>query len=101
MERKIDKPQSCDMGHGYGQYLFEEKDTLKDFLEWYRTHMQTWGTITIFDGDKILRKFDHNIYNKGYHNFYYRLNAWENESLIKRITFKYCFMNEDVVIYLK
>ena len=99
IEKIIIRPQTCDMGSGFGKFEFEENTTLKDFLEFYKHNSKTWGNITIRKKDgKILRVFDYNTYNDNI--FYYHLN-WELDDKLKEVNFDYCFMNENVEIILK
>ena len=100
MKRIVIEPQKSDMGEGFGNYEFDEGKNLGDFLNWSERHARTWGTITIFNqNNKILRKFDFDLYNKQI--FYHYLSRWEYELKLKKIEFNYCFMSEDVEIYLK
>ena len=98
MERKIETAQTCDMGFGMGRYLFQENTTLDDFLCWYEKNSKTWGVITIFNRKgEVVRKFDYDLYNS--HNYYYHL-SWERNKVVKKISFIYSWMSEDVQIYL-
>lgn len=100
MKRIVIEPQKSDMDSGFGNYQFDEGKSLGDFLYWYCHNALTWGTITIFNQNNIiLRKFDYDLYNKKI--FYHYLSSWEYELKLKKIEFDYCFMNEDVEIYLK
>ena len=99
MKRIIDRPQTCDMGSGFGHYEFDQSMTLGDFLKYYSTTSDSWGVITIIYNDgRVLRKFDYDTYNNS--QFYYHL-SWELEKKVKRIAFSYCFMSEDVNIELE
>lgn len=99
MQVHIIGSQTCDMGHGKGEYIFSNL-TLKQALKWFEENLNDWGTIIInFKNGDILRKFDYDLYNL--HQFYYHLNGWEYEFLIDKIEFYYCFMNKDIVISLK
>lgn len=98
MEKVIIHPQVCDMGSGDGEYKFNKEITLDEFLKEYKTTSNSWGTITIISRDgKILRKFDYDTYNNS--QFFYHL-SWELQMKIKKVTFMYCWMSEDVIIYL-
>lgn len=99
MKRVITEPQKSDMGDGFGIYEFEKEDSLYDFLEWYKQCNHTWGRITIFDKKgQILRKFDYDLYDEN--QFYIHLSGWEYDLSLKEIKFNYCFMCENVEIYL-
>lgn len=99
MKRVITEPQKSDMGYGLGIYEFEKEDNLYNFLEWYKKCSNTWGTVTIFNkNEKILRKFDFDLYDEN--QFYTHLAGWEYNLSLKEIKFSYCFMSEDVEIYL-
>ena len=99
IKKIITRPQTCDMGSGFGKFEFEENTTLKDFLEFYKNNSRTWGTITIREKDnKILRVFDYDTYNNNI--FYYNL-SWELGDKLKEVNFDYCFMKEDVEIILR
>ena len=99
IKKIITRPQTCDMGSGFGKFEFEENTTLKEFLEFYKNNNKTWGSITIRKKDgKILRLFDYDTYKNNI--FYYHLN-WELSDKLKEVNFDYCFMNENVEIILK
>ena len=98
MKRNIIRPQQSDMGSGYGEYLFSDGTTLGDFLKWYKDNSNTWGVISIFYNDGcILRQFDYDLYHN---NICYTHLSWEEEILIKKIDFSYCWMSENVKVYL-
>ena len=99
MKRVITEPQKSDMGSGFGIYEFEKEDNLYDFLKWYKQCSSAWGTITIFNKhNRLLRKFDFDLYDN--EQFYHHLSGWEYDLSLKEIKFSYCFMSEDVEIYL-
>lgn len=99
MKKIITQPQKSDMGSGFGIYEFNENTTLKEFLNYYKENSKTWGTITIIKDNDIIRKFDYDIFNNNY--FYYNIEGWQLEYKIKLVSFNYCFMNEDVKIFIK
>lgn len=100
MKRIVIEIQKSDMGEGFGDYEFDEGKNLGDFLDWYYHNSLTWGVITVYNkNNQILRKFDYDLYNKEI--FYHYLSGWEYELKLRKIKFNYCFMNEDVEIYLK
>ena len=99
MERVIISKQACDMGDGYGEWVFNKAVTLGEFLTHLKEHSNEWGIITIKrrNGD-ILRKFDYNTYSDTI--LYTHLNGWEEKFEIDKVEFRYCFMNEDIEITL-
>ena len=98
--RKITEPQKSDMGHGIGIYEFDKNSTLKDFLKMYKETSSSWGEITIYSKEgHIVRKFDYDTHR--HNNFYHHLNIWDYQAHLKHIKFFYCFMQEDVDIYLQ
>lgn len=99
MQVHVIEPQTCDMGHGKGEYIFSNL-TLEQVLKWFEENLNDWGTITInFKNGDILRKFDYDLYNS--HQFYHNLNGWEYDFLVDKIEFYNCFMNKDIIISLK
>ena len=99
MKRIIDRPQTCDMGSGFGHIELPENTTLKEILDWIQTNMKTWGTVTIFrHTDDVVRCFDYDLYNNQI--FYHHL-SWQYNSIVRKVEFIYCFMSEDIEIYLK
>ena len=57
MKRVIDKPQTSDMGSGFGHIEFPEGTTLKEMLDWIHRNAKTWGTVTIFKNCDDVRNF--------------------------------------------
>ncbi len=99
MKRIITRPQTCDMGSGFGIIEYESNATLGDILKFYKQTVKTWGTCTINYADgEILRKFDFDLYNNRI--FYYHLSGWELDIKIKEVKFEYCFMGENLTIIL-
>ena len=101
MKKVITEPQKSDMGNGFGLYEFDKPIILEEFLKFYN-NSKTWGKIYIFDNHNLVAelKFDGMGTNKD--NRYQPLK-WDNKLLyetIKEIKFSYCFMSEDVEIYL-
>ena len=101
MKRVITEPQRSDMGDGFGLYEFDKPTILEEFLKLYN-NSKTWGKFYIFDNHKLVAelKFDGMTINK---NGRYQPLQWDNKLLyktIKEIKFNYCFMCEDVEIYL-
>lgn len=101
MKRVIDKPQMSDMGSGFGHIEIEHNAvTLKEALEWLQQNQKTWGTVIIYRGfDNIVRCFDYDLYNNNI--FYHHLTGWQYEYIVKKIEFNYCFMDEDIAIYVE
>ena len=101
MKRVIDRPQTSDMGSGFGHIEIEQDAvTLEEALKWLQQNQETWGTVTIYRGSSnIVRRFDYNLYNKNI--FYHHLNGWKYEYIVKKIEFNYCFMEENIDIYVK
>lgn len=98
MKRIIDIPQKSDMGNGFGHYDNINGTTLEQVLNWLEENIKTWGIITIYDkNNKIIRKFDYNLYNRRY--FYYNL-SWEYWLEVTSVKFDYCFMHENIEIYI-
>lgn len=61
-----------------------------------------WGMITIFERDgEVLRKFDYTYDNKDKHLWWLLRLSWELDLKVKEVKFDYCFMSEDVEIYLE
>ena len=96
MKRIVTRPQKSDMGSGFG-YIDAVDCTLEELLDFYAKN-KTWGTVCIHKNGEILRKFDYDTFNKSI--FYHNLNGWEYKRTVKKAEFKYCFMNEDLDIYL-
>ena len=100
MKRIIDRPQISDMGSGFGHIECPENTTLEEILDWIQTNMKTWGTVTIFRRtDDVVRCFDYDLYNNKI--FYHHLSGWQYDSIVRKVEFSYCFMSEDIDIYLK
>lgn len=98
MKRIIDRPQQSDMGSGFGHIEGCEGVTLSEALDWIEKNNKTWGTISIYFREKPIRIFDYNTYSG--HEFYHHMNGWEYKMLVHEIKFSYCFMGEDIDIYL-
>ena len=99
MKEGVTKPQTCDMGSGFGYVDGVAGHTLKDVLDFYAEHSNDWGTVSIYRNGSIVRKFDYDTYNKCI--FYHHLNGWEYRFKITEVTFTYCFMNKDIEIYVE
>ena len=100
MKRVIDRPQMSDMGSGFGHIEVPAETTLKDALNWIRKNTKAWGLITIYrNSDDIIRCFDYDLYSNTI--FYHNLSTWQYDSIVKKIEFSYCFMSEDIDIYVK
>lgn len=100
MKRVIDKPQVSDMGSGFGHIECPEDTTLKEILDWIQANMRTWGTVTIFQHtDGVVRCFDYDLYNNKI--FYHHLSSWQYGAIVRKVEFNYCFMSEDIDIYVK
>lgn len=105
MKNKIIKPQTSDMGCGFGEIEGAAGSTLKEVLEFCATE-KTYGCVTIYRKFKIpnsrkeiVRKFDYDLYN---HNiFYHNLSGWEYSLIVKEAIFDYCFMSKNIEIYLE
>ena len=96
----IERRQTCDMGSGFGKFEFDEDITLKEFLEYYKENNKTWGIVIIRKRNgRVLRCFDFDIYSKDV--FYCHLPNWDLEDKVKKATFTYCFMQEEIEITLK
>ena len=96
----VDRPQASDMGDGFGHYEVAPGSTLKEFLKWFKENCKLWGTIKIIDRDgDIVRYFDYNTWSNDI--VYTHLGFWQYDSEIEKIEFRYCFMSEDITIWLK
>ena len=96
----VDRPQASDMGDGFGHYEVAPGSTLKEFLKWFKENCKLWGTIKIIDRDgDIVRYFDYNTWSNDI--VYTHLGFWQYDSEIEKIEFMYCFMSEDITIWLK
>lgn len=99
MKRIIDQPQKSDMGSGWGHYEVPKDLTLEEALNCLQKDLKSWGTITIYKGsDDIVRCFDFDLYNNKI--FYHHLSGWQYNYTVKKIQFSYCFMSEDIEIYV-
>ena len=96
----IDRPQASDMGNGFGHYKVIPRTTLKEFLKWFKENCKLWGTIKIIDRDgDIVRYFDYDTWNNDI--IYTNMDPWQYNLEIEKIECRYCFMNEDITIWLK
>ena len=101
MEIKITQPQRSDMGSGFGYIEDSHGNSLKDVLNWIKSNIKTWGTITVYDnGGNIVRKFDYNLHNSK-NQFFHYLSGWQYTKLVEKVHFNYCFMCQDFDIYLQ
>lgn len=99
MKRIIDQPQKSDMGSGWGHYEIKEGLTLREVLDYLRENLKSWGTVTIYRGaNDVVRHFDFDLYNNKI--FYHHLSGWQYNFIVKTIKFDYCFMSENIDIYL-
>ena len=99
MERVIIEHQKSDMGHGWGHYTGATGLTLKQVLDELHSTLKSWGMITIYKGsDDIVRCFDFDLYNNKI--FYHNLSGWQYNYSVRKVEFKYCFMSEDIDIYV-
>ena len=99
MKKIITNPQKSDMGSGFGHVDGAAGCILEEVLNFYSKNSKTWGTVCIYRKGDIIRKFDYDTYNNNV--FYYNLNGREYKLIVKEAKFNYCFMNEDLDIYLK
>jgi hypothetical protein len=99
VKRIVDSPQTSDMGNGLGHIEFPEGTTLKEMLNWIYHNAKTWGTITIFNCDGVVRCFDYDLYNAN--SFYHHLSGWQYQQAVHKVEFNYCFMGEDIEIYIE
>lgn len=99
MKRIVDTPQIPDMGSGYGHIDIPENTTLKEVLDWIYKNEKSWGTITIYYmNNEIIRCFDYDLFNKNI--FYHHLAGWQYSRTIQKVKFDYCFMYENIDIYI-
>lgn len=99
MKQIIDQPQKSDMGSGFGHYELDEGLTLGNALKYLQKNLKSWGTITIYRGsDDVVRCFDFDLYNGK--TFYHHMSGWQYNYPVKKIQFSYCFMSEDIEIYV-
>lgn len=99
MKKVITSPQKSDMGSGFGYVDGAAGCTLEEVLNFYSKNSKTWGIVSIYHKGDIIRKFDYDTYNNNI--FYHHLNGWEYELIVKEAKFNYCFMREDLDIYLE
>lgn len=100
MKRVIDREQVSDMGSGWGHIEVPAGTTLGEALDWIQKNSKAWGTITIYRySDDIIRCFDFDLYNRKKF-FYHHLSGWQYNFTVKKIEFSYCFMSEDISIYV-
>ena len=100
MKRIIDRPQPSDMGNGFGHIEIEENTTLEEVLKWIQKNAKTWGILTIYrNDDDVVRCFDYNLYSDTV--FYHNLAGWQYKRPVRKVDFSYCFMGEDIEIYIK
>ena len=99
MKRIIDVPQKSDMGDGWGHYEGVVGLTLEQVLNELYGTLKSWGTVTIYKGsDDIVRCFDFDLYNNKI--FYHHLSGWQYQYPVRKVEFRYCFMGEDIDIYV-
>ena len=99
MKRVIDVPQKSDMGSGWGHYEVPAGTTLHEALNELQKTLKSWGTVTIYRGsDDVMRCFDFDLYNNKI--FYHHLSGWQYNFTVREIKFDYCFMSENVDIYV-
>ena len=101
MKRVIDVPQKSDMGSGWGHIEVPEGTTLGEALDWIQKNSKAWGTVTIYRySDNIIRCFDFDLYNRK-KIFYRHLSGMQYDFIVREIKFDYCFMSENIDIYVK
>ena len=98
MKRVIDVPQKSDMGSGRGHYEDAAGLTLGEVLNYLDKNLHSWGTVTIYRGS-IIRRFDFDRYNGS--SFYHHLSGWQYNCIVREVKFDYCFMSENINIYVK
>lgn len=101
MREVIDRPQMSDMGNGFGHIEIEQDTvTLEEALKWIQRNRKSWGRITIYRGSNdVVRRFDYDLHNNNV--FYHHLCGCEYDYIVKKIEFSYCFMSEDINIYVE
>ena len=100
MERVIDRPQMSEMGNGWGHYELPENIDLMEVLYELRKTLKSWGIVTIYRGtDDIIRCFDFNLYNDKI--FYHHLTGTEYIYTVREVKFTYCYMSENIDIYVE
>lgn len=93
-------PQASDMGCGFGCVEGADGCTLEQILEFYaKNDDKSWGTVSIYRKNDVIRKFDYDIYNNNI--FYHHLYDWQYKLTVKEVEFTYSWMNKDIDIYLK
>lgn len=98
MKEIITQHQKSDMGVGFGYLENIANHNLKEVLDYYSKNSKTWGTVSICKGGETIRKFDYDTYNNNI--FYHHLNGLEYNYKVKKVSFRYCFMNKDIDIYV-
>ena len=92
----ITDPQICDMGSGYGKFIWEKPIILREALAYLKNNLNSWGTIEIINWtSELYRKFDYDVH-RGENEFYFRPTDPILNHFVKEITFEYCFMNYDI-----
>jgi hypothetical protein len=86
------------MGSGFGYIEGAVGCTLAEILNFYAKNSKDWGTVCIHRNGDIVRKFDYDTFNNNI--FYYNLDWWEYELIVKEVKFRYCWMTKDIDIYL-
>ena len=100
MKMIVDQYQMSEMGSGFGHFDFPEQTRLKQMLEWMEKNVREWGTVSIFRNDgRMIRCFDYDLYNKSI--FYHCLGGWDYNLIVDKVTFEFCYMHNDISIYLK
>ena len=99
MKKVTTNLQKLDMGNGIGYIDGAAGCTLEEVLNFYSKNSKTWGIVGIYRNEEIVRKFDYDTYINNI--FYHHLNGWEYEWIVKEAKFNYCFMREDLNIYLE
>ena len=98
MKRIIDVPQKSDMGSGFGHYEDVSGLTLKEVLNYLDKNLRSWGIVTIYRDSNIVRRFDFDRYNGN--SFYHYLSGWQYNYIVREVKFDYCFMGENIDIYV-
>lgn len=98
MKRVIDVPQKSDMGSGFGHYEGAAGLTLKEVLNYLDKNLKSWGIITIYRDSNVVRRFDFDRYNGS--SFYHHLSGWQYNYIVREVKFDYCFMGENIDIYV-
>lgn len=99
MKEVITQPQMSDMGIGEGIIADAAGHTLREVLDFCAKNSTDWGTVCIYDGKEIIRKFDYNLYNDNI--FYHHLEGWQYQKTVEEVTFNYCFMGKNIDIFLE